>query len=189
MKKEAEGEENAKQRSDPSYYLWAYLSTLVRLISQSRATVTVIYLLHVRVEKQAAALVSGNLFAAAVSTAVFPEGTAVPLPPAPSPGQFSGRALMLCVCKYERRKCCELLYTHISCYAHGAQSVKPVFLFSQLLYEHRLWLNASWNTNLFLALNGVIFRGAFCWTKIVKMTVKCKRKFASRPPCWFFPRI
>lgn len=111
VKKEAEGEENAKQSSDPSYYLWAYLSTLVRLISQSRATATVIYLLHVRVEKQATALVSGNLFAAAVSTAVLPEGTSIPL--CPPPGQFSGRALMLCVCKYERRKCCELLYTHI----------------------------------------------------------------------------
>lgn len=184
MKKEAEGEENAKQSSDPSYYLWASLSTLVRLISQSRATVTIIYLLRVRVEKQATALVSGNLFAAAGSTAVFPEGDT------PTPRQFSGRALMLCVCKCERRKCCELLYTHTHwCYAHAVQSVKPVFLFSQLLYEHRLWLNASWNTNLFLALNGVIFRGAFCWTKIVKMTVKCKRKFASRPPCWFLPKI
>lgn len=106
MKKEAEGEENAKQSSDPSYYLWASLSTLVRLISQSRATVTVIYLLRVRVEKQATALVSGNLFAAAGSTAVFPEGDT------PTPRQFSGRALMLCVCKRERRKCCELLYTH-----------------------------------------------------------------------------
>lgn len=97
---------------------------------------------------------------------------------------------MLCVCVNVRGESVASSYIHTHwCYAHAAQSVKPVFLFSQLLYEHRLWLNASWNTNLFLALYGVIFRGAFCWTKIVKMTVKCKRKFASRPPCWFLPKI